>query len=138
MKRVMILLACVCFIGIGCKKEAPPAVEQVDLVTYSCPDCGTEADADAYCAHCNAVASSGDTVACEKCAKEYKEGQYCAECNRFVFDDPYFCATENREFKKGTYCPKEGAYRGLSTVKYCPDCQKPFDGKLEKCPACGK
>ena len=137
MKKVMILLACVCFIGVGCGEEETPTVEPVDMVTYSCPDCGTESEADAYCAECNAVASSGDAVACEKCGAEYTEGHYCADCNRFVFDDPYFCATENMEFKKGTYCPKDGYFRGITSAKYCPECKKPFDGKLEKCPDCG-
>jgi len=55
-----------------------------------------------------------------------------------MFDDPYFCATENRTFPKGTYCPKEAAYQGVPTVEYCAECKKPFDGALEKCPDCGK
>lgn len=143
MRKALVLWTCIGLIGftlVGCKKEEPTAepTQQVELVSYNCPDCEGEMEADAYCAQCNTVASTGDTVHCDRCDKDYTEGQYCPDCNRFMFDDPYFCATENREFPKGTYCPKEGGYRGVTTVKYCPECKKPFDGALEKFPDCDK
>lgn len=148
MKKTILSLICVSLLAFspaGCSKEEPATepnttepAEQMELASYTCPDCGENMEANAFCAQCVTVASTGDTVHCDKCDKDYTEGLYCAECNRFMFDDPYFCATENREFPKGTFCPKEGAYRGLTAVKYCPECKEPFDGALEKCPNCGK
>ena len=138
MKHTLVLLVglalTVGMLGTGCKDQAE--TPETAKVEYKCPGCDKVMEKDAYCAGCNAVASTGKMIHCETCDKDMKEGTYCAKCNRFMFDEKIKCKKSDKMILKGEFCSKKNGYKFLPTVAYNPETKKPCACKDGDGPAC--
>lgn len=141
MKRIWIFLVVVVLLAaVGCEKKDEQAADAAEIETLTamaaCPVCGQEMRQDAYCAGCNAVATTEtDWVNCRECDQDFKPGTYCAECNRFMLNATIKCGICQSQVVKGHYCPHEKQFKGLPDIAYCEKHRRPHqrDGA---CPYC--
>ena len=114
MKRILILLTLLALLGtVGCDKKESAGTEKVRTIA-ACPTCGKEMPEDAYCAGCNAVATTETAlVHCDVCDKDFEPGTYCAHCNRFMLNAKVHCGNCQDKVKAIIVRPK-------SYSKACP------------------
>jgi hypothetical protein len=142
MKRLWVFLILLTLLGaVGCeKKESAETVAETTGVKAMavCPTCRMEMPEDAYCASCNAVATTeSKPVHCENCDKDFKPGTYCAHCNRFMLNAKVHCGNCRDIVVKGHYCTNEKLFKGLPDIAYCEKHSKPY-AKTQTCPDCKK
>lgn len=138
MKRICFLLTLFALLGtVGCEKKESSGTENVRTIA-SCSVCGQEMPEDAYCAGCNAVATTETAlVHCDVCDKDFEPGTYCAHCNRFMLNAKVHCGNCQDQVVKGHYCTTEKLFKGLPAVAYCPEHGKPH-AQTQTCPDCQK
>ncbi len=139
MKQMWILSIVLALLGaVGCEKKDESAETAGVKAMAACPTCGREMAEDAYCAGCNAVATTEtEPVHCDKCDKDFKPGTYCAQCNRFMLNARVHCGNCRGLVVKGHYCTTEKLFKGLPEVAYCTEHGKPY-AKALSCPDCQK
>jgi hypothetical protein len=137
MKRICILLIISALLAVvGCDKKEEAAETASVKAMAACPTCAQEMLEDAYCAGCNAVATTeAMSVHCDECDKDFKPGTYCAQCNRFMLNAKVHCGNCQARVVKGHYCTTEKLFKGLPEVAYCPEHGKPY-AKTQTCPDC--
>lgn len=141
MKQLYIFLTVLIILGtVGCKQKNNEAEggrqAQSRAKTAACPVCGEKMIEDAYCAGCNAVATTETAlVHCEACDKDFKPGTYCAECNRFMLNAKVECGNCQGLVVKGHYCPNEKLFKGLFGIAYCQEHERPYSND-SACPSC--
>ena len=137
MKRLWIMLIVLALLGaVGCDKKGESSETASVKAMATCPTCGVEMPEDAYCAGCNAVATTETAlVHCDECDKDFKPGTYCAQCNRFMLNAKVHCGNCQDMVVKGHYCTTEKLFKGLPDVAYCPEHGKPH-AKTQTCPDC--
>lgn len=139
MKRLWMLLSVLALLGtVSCEKKEGAAETESVKAMAACPMCGKEMVEDAYCAGCNAVATTETKpVHCGECNKDFKPGTYCAQCNRFMLNVKVHCGSCRDMVVKGHYCVAEKLFKGLPEVAYCLEHGKPY-AKNQTCPDCQK
>lgn len=138
MKRIGFLLTLLAFLGtVGCEKKESGGTENVRTIA-ACSTCGQEMPEDAYCAGCNAVATTETAlVHCDVCDKDFEPGTYCAHCKRFMLNAKVHCGNCQDMVVKGHYCTTEKLFKGLPAVAYCTEHGKPH-AQTQTCPDCQK
>ena len=141
-RYILFLSMLICMVAEnGCEKkdeQTKDGQRQPGVAQAACPACQHEMKENAYCACCNAVATTETkSVHCETCDKDYQPGTYCAKCNRFMFNAKVKCGNCQDEVDKGHYCLGEKLYKGLPDIAYCETCKKPYHNALP-CPNCNK
>ena len=142
MKQMWIFLMTLTLLAVGCEKKDEPseaAAETANVdVMAACPVCDQEMMEDAYCAGCNAVATTEtELVHCDACDKDFEPGTYCAQCNRFMLNAKVHCGNCRGMVIKGHYCTGEKLFKGLPDIGYCEEHGKPHAKSLS-CPNCQK
>jgi hypothetical protein len=136
MKQIWFILIVLALLGaVGCEKKESTGTANAKAMA-ACPTCEQEMPEDAYCAGCNAVATTETAmVHCNECDKDFEPGTYCAQCNRFMLNAKVHCGNCQDMVVKGHYCTTEKLFKGLPDVAYCLEHGKPH-AKTQTCPDC--
>lgn len=119
----------------GCNEGAMGTSSGSTALMGVCPGCGMRAAEGAYCAKCNAIATTETgTVHCDHCGKDFKAGTYCAGCNAFMTGKT--CTVDGRQVPLGGYDSRLEIYAGTQGVSYCKNCKLPCAAG-KPCPRCG-
>ena len=142
MKQMWVFLITLTFLAVGCEKKDEPAEGATDTANVkmmaACPVCDQEMMEDAYCAGCNAVATTEtELVHCDACDKDFEPGTYCAQCNRFILNAKVHCGNCRGMVIKGHYCTGVKLFKGLPDAAYGADDAKPY-AQTQTCPDCRK
>ena len=134
MKQMWTLLLTLALFGaIGCEKKDDTGSANA---MAACRACGREMAEDAYCASCNAVATTEtELVHCQVCDEDFMPGTYCAKCNRFILNATVHCGNCRAQVVKGHYCTTEKLFKGLPDIAYCEKHGRPYHKNLS-CPDC--